>query len=303
MLFIVFPFYFLEKQIEKTKVTTQSMADSDKFKPGTVIRFQGLTQNPQMNNSYGIVKKQLEDGNLRLQTNSQNDMAVKPKFCKPIVQCMNRNQRNVPVLIHPRLKGEYFPRVHWLHEAPKDIFPKDAFQPRRMFFYSERPEMLVGRENTTKTISYLRDTLNWKKPTLLPFHENQKTFIIWYDHESNAKINDAINTIINSSSLKLAVDRNEKVVKRQEFEIRGPVVYFEFCKMLCEYYGETPINNMMAIMISHVEIAKDPSLVSRKPKDSTAKKVEYPTEYDVNNFGEMDIATRNIVEQDSKYSA
>jgi len=278
------------------------MADSNKFKPGTVIRFQGLTQNPKMNNSYGIVRKQLEDGNLRIQTNSLNDMAVKPKFCKPIIQCMNRNQRNVPILIHPRIKGEYFPRVHWLHEAPKDIFPAKAFSPKLMHKFNivssmikiNCPDKLIGEENMNKTIKYLTETLNWKDPVILPFHENQKTFIIWYDKESTAKINDAINTIVNSDK------QNKHGLQPYDHnvEIRGPVVYFEFCKMLCEYYGETPINNMMAIMISHVEIAKDPSLVSREP---SSKRVEYSEEHDVNNFGKMDSLTKDIVEQDSKY--
>jgi len=238
------------------------MTDKNKFLPGTVIRFQGLISCSQMNNNYGVVKSQLDDGNLRLQINSKNDMAVKPQFCKPIVQCMNRRQRNVPVLIHPKLKGEYFPRVHWLHEAPKDIFPKSAFDVLPHFYlrnreyisaYSKEPNMLVGKDNSDKTIDYLKGTLNWKNPTLLAFTVlPQKCFIIWYDKDSTAKINDVINTHVNS-------------VDYHDVEIRGPVVYFDYCKMLDEYTGETSINPMMAIMIGQVELVKNPSLLGCQP--------------------------------------
>jgi hypothetical protein len=216
-----------------------------------------------MNNSYGIVKSQLEDGNLRLQTNSKNDMAVKPEFCKPIVQCMNRNQRNVPVLIHPKLKGESFPRVHWLHEAPKDIFPKKAFEvtlpenylkdKKLVSHFSNYPSKLVGKEESTKTIDYLTKTLDWQQPTLLAFIEiPQKAFIIWYDKKSTAKINKVINTHVNSAEY-------------HDVEIRGPVVYFDYCKMLEDLNGETSINPMMAIMLAQVEVVENPGLVCREP--------------------------------------
>ena len=239
------------------------MDDNNKFLPGTVIRFQGLITCSKMNNSYGIVKKQLEDGNLRLQTNSQNDMAVKPKFCKPIFQCMNRNQRNVPVLIHPKLKGETFPRVHWLHEAPKNVFPKRAFttvlpenyltNKKLVSQFSVRPELLVGKETSAKTIVYLTKTLDWQQPTLLAFIEiPQKAFIIWYDKKSTAKINKVIDTHVNSAEY-------------HDVEVRGAVVYFDYCKMLEDNDGETSINPMMAIMLAQVEVVENPSVVCREP--------------------------------------
>jgi len=229
---------------------------ASKFEPGTIVRFVNMIKCTEMNNSYGIVKSSLENGKLRVMINSKNVEEVKEEFCKPIIQCLNTSISNVPCMIWTRSSGETIPRVHWLYDAPKDIFTKEAFDKiqfdrvgefRR---WSEYPGELVGEDNAKKTISYLKETLNWEEPKLKAFLQHQITFMLWHDSASTAKPNHVLNTIINS------VNKNVKMRVQNDGEvtIRGPVMYFEYCKMHKHAeFGTTTINSMMSIKVSHAE--------------------------------------------------
>ena len=103
------------------------MGETHEFEPGTIVRFKNLTECQEMNDSYGIVKNKQDNGKLRIRFNAKNDVAVPVQFCDPVIQCLNEEFSNVPLLIWPRSKGETIPRAHWLHEAPKNMVTKEAF--------------------------------------------------------------------------------------------------------------------------------------------------------------------------------
>jgi len=231
------------------------MAEVGKFEPGTIVRFKNLTKRAEMNNSYGIVKNKLDNGNLRIRVNSKNDMAVQEKFCEPVIQCLNKDVGRVPCMIWTRSTGETIPRAHWLYEAPKNIFPKEAFD--KMQFnclpefieWEKMPGKLVGEENAKKTVAYLKDTLNWKAPKIKAFLRPQIIIMFWHDSESTAKPNHVLNTMINSvNNCRQMKPQNDGIVN-----IRGPVMYFEECKMLDPEIGTVRINSLMAIMITSAE--------------------------------------------------
>lgn len=263
------------------------MTEKNKFESGTIIKFQGLVKCAEMNNSYGIVKSEItETGRLRVQVNAKNDQAIESKHCAPVIQCPNKLQRNVPCLIWPKLKGDSFPRIHWLHEAPKDIFPENSYkqlqqcggssgiaamvswhpqlahmgQPKPLWNFSLQPGLLVGEKNAEKTVEYLKNVLNWKNPVIKGFSKLQQIFVIWYDRDSTAKINELVNTIIQSGKDQY----HNPNTKEQGDIIRGPVVYFDHEKMLDKTYGSTAINKMMAIMIAGSEIIKNPEIVKTR---------------------------------------
>jgi hypothetical protein len=269
------------------------MAKTHNFEPGTIVRFKNLTECQEMNDSYGIVKSKLDNGKLRIRTNTKNDMAVPVKFCDPVKQCLNEPVRNVPCMIWTRSTGETVPRVHWLHEAPKNIFPVSAFAKVHFDFiqdfkrWSERPGELVGDDNAKKTISYLKNTLNWKQPRLKAFLRPQFYIIIWHDNGSTAKPNHVLNTIFNSVNNfgKLKIQNNGEIVK-----IRGPVMYFEYTKMLQPGSGQTNIISMITLTVAYAEFFKRKLNCSeaefiQKIRSGEIKNPEYP--YDEQFIGRM----------------
>ena len=126
--------------------------------------------------------------------------------------------------------------------------------------FSKQPECVVGEEEVKKTVDYLKNVLNWTTPVMKPFSKLQQMFIIWYDRDSTAKVNELINTIIQS-----AKDQYYNPHTKEHGDtIRGPVVYFDHEKMLDKTYGSTPINQMLAIIMAGAEIIKNPGLVKSR---------------------------------------
>ena len=204
-------------------------------------------------------------------------------------------------MIWPKLKSEKFPRIHWLHEAPKNIFPESAFDGMKlirqiyeslhnsetgslpfpfslssdqkllntgppMWSLFDQPEVLFGpggEEVTEKSINYLKNVLNWKRPIVRPFCDVNDMFIIWYDLESSARVNPYFNTILNYPKNKYSTSSNRWIMEKFDHEIRGPCVYFNYSSMLCKQVGETPINQMMVILHARAEIVLNPELASR----------------------------------------
>jgi hypothetical protein len=244
-----------------------------------------------MNNSYGIVKQRLENGKLRCVVNTKIDTSVDSKYCEPVIQCQNKYTRNVPCMIWPKLAAEKFPRIHWLHEAPKNIFPESAFKENMaitrhcqdrfengefgmdeklvntgppLWQLFDQPEMLLGKEIAKKTINYLKNVLNWKRPIVRPVDDAkfEGGVIIWYDLESTAKPNTYFHTILNFSKDKYRTSSNGNIMAVYDHKIRGPCVYFNYNSMLSKKFGETPINQLMVILRAHADVVLNPELDS-----------------------------------------
>ena len=79
-----------------------------KFEKGEILKFEGLQNKPNMNGSYGLVKKCMDDGKLRVAVNAKHDIAIEPNFVKKITQCQNERVKKVPCLIWPTLNGENY---------------------------------------------------------------------------------------------------------------------------------------------------------------------------------------------------
>ena len=203
------------------------MAETHEFEPGTIVRFKNHSRTFQdMNNSYGIVKYKQDNGKLRIKFNSKNEFAAPVRFCDPVIQCLNEEFCNIPLLIWPRSKGETIPRAHWLHEAPK---------------------------NPKKTMDYLENTLNWKRPfaNCLSCIQDEKSFIVFHDSASTAKPNDVFNTILNSVNDQ---PDNDGKIKN----IRGPVMFFNFCTNLFPSHPiPVSINEKMANIVARSEHIKN----------------------------------------------
>merc|ERR1712071_176999 len=96
-------------------------------------------------------------------------MGIHPKFCEPVIQCPNERFKNVPILVWPKVKTEKYQRVHWVHEAPKSLFPKHLFDKIRSMNRDEinelaenNPEELMGNDYFDKMTDFVEEKLNWK---------------------------------------------------------------------------------------------------------------------------------------------
>ena len=166
-------------------------------------------------------------------------MGSLPKFCEPVIQCPNERFKGVPILVWPKVKNEKYQRVHWVHEAPKSLFPKHPFDKIKSMkkdeinrLAEEHPDELLGNDYFEKLTDFLKQKLNWKAPKIRALEhsfgkgaDDRKHFgsmvicFVSYDGESEAKTNTMINNLMNFNDEFLPV-------------IKGPCIFFDENQML-----------------------------------------------------------------------
>lgn len=230
-----------------------------KFEKGDILKFEGLQNKPNMNGSYGLVKKCMDDGKLRVAVNAKHDIAIETKFCKKVTQCQNESVKNVPCLIWPLLKGENYPRANWVYELPSRLFPLGEAEYGHEYGFLEMriqgrwiPENLQRNEIMSKqleldnmhpkdilkhgihddAVQLLKSTLNWSEPKFRAISRSGLCVMAWYDRKSNAEVNALMDKLMN-----LGTPEYEKP--------RGAVLYFDYWKFAAPSTGQCSLNQLI----------------------------------------------------------
>ena len=149
---------------------------------GTCVKFKNLKTAPEYNGQYGVVKKQLPNGNYRVRLTTGGDRGLPKENLALLNQCPNQLQnRNVGLVCWAKLYEYKYPSVHWLDN---NDFVKN-FQGIHEMIKPDSPY-------AEKHLILLKTLLGWKSPKMwwLDGDRNNVRTIIYYDKDSDGAKNE-----------------------------------------------------------------------------------------------------------------
>jgi len=188
------------------------------MQPGTIVKFKNLVGKPDFNGRCGVVKKQLPNGRFNILNDaSEIDLSFNEKNLQIISTCPNEQRLNTEgVLIWPHVKGVNTPSMQWMNDPKltkefKNPYETDAIGRPAGAFKGCGIDIFTGmfddedREKVMKKYEdILIEKLGWNTPQMWRHQITSKgilqnKIVIYYDEDSEAPVNDWLNSRFNHS--------------------------------------------------------------------------------------------------------
>ena len=167
-------------------------SDED-FKPGSIVKLKKLVRNKELNNKFGIIKKQHSENSYRVMMaeSSETERAVKVKNLEKIVQCPNELKSNFTgVVVWPEIVSQEYPIVQWLElpvfERNLKIWVKEVYKNPYRIMEPAVKSLDQKRAMAEKLYEHLGWVMMSNRCQTLINREHLK---LYYEHDHSGKIN------------------------------------------------------------------------------------------------------------------